>query len=93
MAFVSEADKPLAWPHGEVKTPPFSKEARVEAGVLLRRLQRGETLSNTTSCPATQTMNRTKRARLEAKGWRIGSAADFLELTPKKQRLLKRSSR
>ena len=27
-------------------------------------------------------MNKAKRARLEAKGWRIGSAADFLELTP-----------
>ena len=27
-------------------------------------------------------MNRTKRARLEARVWRIGSAADFLELTP-----------
>jgi hypothetical protein len=38
MDFVSEADKPLVWLHGEVKTPPFSKEARVEAGVLLRRL-------------------------------------------------------
>jgi hypothetical protein len=23
-----------------------------------------------------------KRARLEARGWRVGSAADFLELTP-----------
>ena len=39
-----EADKPLAWLHGEVKTPPFSKEARIEAGGLLRRLQRGESL-------------------------------------------------
>ena len=29
----------------EVKTPPFSVAARVEAGVLLRRLQQGETLS------------------------------------------------
>ena len=38
------ADKPLVWLHGEVKTPPFSAEARVEAGVLLRRLQRGERL-------------------------------------------------
>ena len=28
-----------------MKTPPFSAEARVEAGVLLRRLQRGEKLS------------------------------------------------
>jgi len=34
--------KPLAWLHGEVKTPPFSRTARVEAGFLLRRLQNGE---------------------------------------------------
>ena len=39
------ADKPLVWLHGEVKTPPFSAEGRLEAGVLLRRLQRGEKLS------------------------------------------------
>jgi hypothetical protein len=25
------ADKPLVWLHGEVKSPPFSKEARIEA--------------------------------------------------------------
>jgi phage-related protein len=37
-------DKPLAWLHGEVKTPPFSAAARIEAGLLLRRLQRGERL-------------------------------------------------
>lgn len=37
-------DKPLVWLHGEVKTPPFSPAARLEAGFLLRRLQRGETL-------------------------------------------------
>jgi len=37
-------DRPLIWLHGEVKTPPFSAAARIEAGVLLRRLQRGETL-------------------------------------------------
>ncbi len=36
--------KPLVWLHGEVKTPPFSREARREAGFLLRRLQLGETL-------------------------------------------------
>lgn len=36
------ADKPLVWRHGQIKTPPFSAEARIEAGVLLRRLQRGE---------------------------------------------------
>jgi phage-related protein len=37
--------KPLVWLHGEVKTPPFSAEARIEAGVLLRRLQEGITIS------------------------------------------------
>ncbi|MCL4555024.1 MAG: type II toxin-antitoxin system RelE/ParE family toxin [Actinobacteria bacterium] len=43
--------KPLAWLHGEVKTPPFSSGARLEAGVLLRRLQRGESLSLPMSRP------------------------------------------
>jgi len=38
-------DKPLVWRKGEVKTPPFSTEARVEAGFLLRRLQQGEVLA------------------------------------------------
>ena len=38
-------DKPLVWLRGEVKTPPFTQEARIEAGVLLRRVQRRETLS------------------------------------------------
>lgn len=40
----AEAGKPIVWLRGEVKTPPFSKEARIEAGYLLRLLQRGETL-------------------------------------------------
>ena len=46
-----DADKPLVWLHGEVKTPPFSTEARIEAGTLLRRLQRGERLSMPASRP------------------------------------------
>ena len=41
---MSADDKPLVWLHGEIKTPPFSPAARVEAGYLLRRLQRGEVL-------------------------------------------------
>jgi hypothetical protein len=41
---VPTADKPLVGLHGEVKTPPFSPAARLEAGMLLRRLQRGELL-------------------------------------------------
>jgi len=27
-------------------------------------------------------MNKTERAKLEAQGWQVGDAADFLELTP-----------
>ena len=38
-------DKPLVWMHGEVKTPPFSKPARLHAGFLLRLLQRGEKIA------------------------------------------------
>jgi phage-related protein len=41
---MAPTDKPLAWLRGEVKTPPFSAAARLEAGVLLRRLQRGDKL-------------------------------------------------
>jgi phage-related protein len=42
---MSPKDKPLVWLHGIVKTPPFSREARVEAGYLLRKLQAGEKLA------------------------------------------------
>lgn len=41
---MSPRDKPLVWLRGEVKTPPFTQDARVEAGFLLRRLQRGDSL-------------------------------------------------
>jgi phage-related protein len=48
---VSPKDKPLAWLHGEIKTPPLSKAARLEAGFLLRQLQRGDLLSMPQSRP------------------------------------------
>jgi phage-related protein len=41
---MATTDRPLVWLHGVVKTPPFSALARTEAGVLLRRLQRGDKL-------------------------------------------------
>jgi phage-related protein len=41
---MSKMGKPLLWLHGEIKTPPFSANARIEAGVLLRRLQAGENI-------------------------------------------------
>jgi phage-related protein len=48
---VSPVDKPLAWLRGEIKTPPFSRAARLEAGYLLRRLQRGDRLGMPHSRP------------------------------------------
>jgi phage-related protein len=48
---MDENDKPLVWLHGEIKTPPFSQDARIEAGVLLRRLQQGENLGMPHSRP------------------------------------------
>jgi phage-related protein len=42
---MSPGDKPLVWLYGEVHTPPFSPEARIEAGYLLRLLQKGTELS------------------------------------------------
>jgi phage-related protein len=48
---MTSADKPLVWLHGKVKTPPFSAAARLEVGVLLRRLQRGERLGMPQSRP------------------------------------------
>jgi phage-related protein len=41
---VNIQDKPLIWLHGEIKTPPFSSAARIEAGFLFRLLQMGEKL-------------------------------------------------
>jgi phage-related protein len=38
-------DKAIAWLEVEIATPPFSREARLEAGFLLRKLQQGEWLA------------------------------------------------
>src|SRR5882672_9351363 len=66
-------DKPLVWLRGEVKTPPFGSAARIEAGVLLRRLQRGENLSLPHSRPMPSIGSRCHELRIqdEAKSWRI----------------------
>jgi phage-related protein len=66
-------DKPLVWLRGEVKTPPFSAEARLEAGVLLRKLQRGETLSLPHSRPMPGISPRCHEPRIvdRDKTWRI----------------------
>ena len=51
MNLMSPRDKPLVWLRGQVKTPPFGSGARLEAGFLLRRLQRGQMLGLPVSRP------------------------------------------
>ena len=70
---VSSGDKPLVWLHGEVKTPPLSSVARIEAGVLLRRLQRGETLAMPHSRPMPSIGSRCHELRIndEQATWRV----------------------
>jgi phage-related protein len=68
-----KAEKPLVWLHGEVKTPPFSKEGRIEAGTLLRRLQTGEKLALPHSRPMPVIGSRCHELRIQDQDvtWRI----------------------
>jgi phage-related protein len=67
------ADKPLVWLHGEVHTPPLTAAARLEAGLLLRRLQRGESLGLPQSRPMPVIGRRCHELRIvdEDATWRI----------------------
>jgi phage-related protein len=73
MSRVARQDKVLAWLHGEVRTPPFSKAARIEAGYLLRELQRGRQLSMPQSRPMPAVGARCHELRIidERVTWRI----------------------
>ena len=66
-------EKPLIWLHGEVKTPPLSSAARIEAGYLLRKLQMGELLSLPHSRPMSLIDSRCHELRIddETKTWRV----------------------
>lgn len=66
-------DRPLVWLHGEVKTPPFSGGARIEAGFLLRRLQQGENLGLPHSRPMPSIGPRCHELRINDRDvtWRI----------------------
>ncbi len=73
MILLVREDRPLVWLSGQVKTPPFSPLARVEAGTLLRRLQRGEVLSLPHSRPMSRIGGRCHELRVvdERASWRI----------------------
>jgi phage-related protein len=66
-------DKPLVWLEGEIKTPPFSAAARLEAGTLLRRLQQGESIGMPHSRPMPSIGPRCHELRIRDldQNWRI----------------------
>jgi phage-related protein len=70
---VSKGDKPLVWLHGEVRTPPLSQQARIETGVLLRRIQQGESLGMPVSRPMPSIGKRCHELRIvdEDSTWRV----------------------
>ena len=70
---MSSDDKPLLWLAGEVKTPPFSAEARLEAGYLLRQLQAGTNVGLPHSRPMPSIGARCHELRIQDadQTWRI----------------------
>jgi phage-related protein len=70
---MSNGRKPLAWLHGEIKTPPFTELGRLEAGTLLRRLQEGESLGLPHSRPMPSIGQRCHELRVRdaEHNWRI----------------------
>lgn len=86
-------DKPIVWLHGEVKTPPFTRAARLEAGFLLRRLQQGDNIGMPQSRPMPSVGARCHELRIvdEQLTWRImyrldGDAVIILAVFEKKTR-------
>jgi len=86
------------WLHGEIKTPPFSQAARIEAGYLLRLLQQGQTLGLPQSRPMPVVGARCHELRVRdpAADWRIvyrldGDAVVILEVFSKKTRATPKS--
>ena len=72
-SMAQRADKPIVWLKGEVKTPPFGERARIEAGLLLRRLQQGQNLSLPHSRPMPTIGGQCHELRIQDRDqtWRI----------------------
>jgi len=88
-----DSDRALVWLPGEVKTPPFSDEARREAGYLLRLLQRRDSLGLPHSRPMPSIGRGCHELRIRDRDatWRIvyhvdGLAVVILEVFSKKTR-------
>jgi phage-related protein len=90
---VAKGEKVLIFLAGEIKTPPLTGNARIEAGFLLRRLQRGELLSMPQSRPMPSIGKRCHELRIVDKNhtWRVMYRIDddaivVLEVFSKKTR-------
>jgi phage-related protein len=90
---MDKTEKPLVWLEGEVKSPPFSQVARLEAGYLLRQLQEGKKLALPHSRPMPSVGPRCHELRIvdERDTWRIVYRSDLdaiviLEVFSKKTR-------
>lgn len=86
-------EKPLVWLRGEIHTPPFSSEARLEAGLLLRRLQSGDSIGMPESRPMPSIGRSCHELRVPDKdqNWRIVYRTDedaivILQVFAKKSR-------
>ncbi len=91
-------DKPLVWLSAAVKSPPFSKDARLEAGFLLRKLQKGRMLEMPHSRPMPVIGERCHELRVVDidKTWRIiyridSDAIVILDIFNKKTRTTPKS--
>ena len=98
MVSVSPRERPLVWLHGEIKTPPLSQAARIEAGYLLRLLQEGQTLAMPQSRPMPVVGPRCHELRVRDAGadWRIvyrldADAVVILEVFSQKTRTTPKS--
>lgn len=84
-------NKPIIWLHGEIKTPPFSFGARIEAGFLFRLLQKGGKLKmpHSRTMPSIGSNCHELRINDERNTWRIiyridNDAIIILEIFKKK---------
>jgi len=75
---MDSSERPIVWLHGEVKSPPFSKEARIQAGFLMRLLQEGASPKMPWSRPMAGIGSRCHELRIDDRGrsWRIIYRAD-----------------
>jgi phage-related protein len=77
-------DRPLVILHGEIKSPPFSEQARRWAGFLLRKLQQGSPVSMPDSRPMRSIGKRCHELRVwDAESrveWRIIYRLDSVEV-------------